>query len=481
MASTTPKIPKHIKLATDACREAQPKDKQYELNDTQVPGLQLRVNPGNTKTWVLRYRIRVGETWNNRRMTLGQFPEVSVAAARKEAENKRTDIDRGADPIGERRAEALQRAEAIETEKREAVARVSVTEYFEQWIKSDKPANREDGGKAIKASFEKNVLPILGSKRMTDVRRADILQVTDTMLTRKVDRQAQITFSDMKQFFRFAVEREVLTVNPADTIKKSDIGKRQVPRDRFLPPHEIRQLHLQMKASNLNRPTQLSYMICLSTLCRVCEIAGAKWKEIDWLRKTWTIPPERAKNGEEITINLSQFAYDSFAELRTYNGDCDWCLPNTARKGAVYDKALSKHASDRQRPEGQPPLKGRTIETRSLVVGRDKWTPHDLRRSGSTLMQNLGVSTEIADRCLNHAVLSNVQQAYLHFNPLKEMNRAWQNLGKTLAVIVGPNGEAFLRELETDFHREAEDEIGLAVLVKQFHAKSTEPPPRADL
>jgi len=476
MANTTPKIPKHIKLATDVCREAQPKDKQYELNDSEVQGLQLRVNPGNTKTWVLRYRIRVGETWNHRRMTLGQFPVVSVAAARKEANNNKTDIDRGADPIGQRRAEAIQRAEAIEAEKREIASRVSVAEYFEHWMKSDKPAKRIDGGKAIRASFENNVLPVLGSKQMKEVRRADILEVTDTMLKRNVDRQATITFSDMKQFFRFAVEREVLPANPAADIKKSDIGKKQVPRDRFLPPHEIRQLHQQMLASNLNRPTQISYLICLSTLCRVCEIAQAEWKEIDWTRKTWTIPPEHAKNGQQITVNLSQFALDNFNELRTYNGDCGWCMPNTKRDGPVYEKTLTKHAHDRQLPLGRAPVKGRTIQTRSLVVGRENWTPHDLRRSGSTLMQNLGFSTEIAERCLNHVVHNKVQKAYLHHNPLKEMNRAWRDLGQALGVIIGPNGDKFLEELEADFHRDADDEIGILALTKKFHAKSLETP-----
>ncbi|MDI1332414.1 site-specific integrase [Pseudomonas sp.] len=471
MASTTPKIPKHIKLATDTCRDAKPQEKQYELNDTQVAGLQLRVNPGNTKTWVLRYRIRVGETWTNRRMTLGQFPDVSVAAARKEAENKKTDIDRGADPMGERRAQALNRADAIEAKKREEASRVCLSESYEKWMNSSKPLNRKDSGKSIRANFENNVLPLLGNKEMKDVRQADILEVTETILKRGANRQAQIAFSEMKQFFSFAVEREILTTNPQANLKKADVGKKSLPRERVLPPHEIRLLHQKMQASSLNRPTQICFMIALSTLCRIGEIGLAKWEEVNWAKKTWTIPAENTKNGQAITINLSKFALDHFNELRLYNGDSEWCVPNSKRDGPVYEKSLTKHAHDRQLPEGQPPTKGRTVQTRSLITSRENWTPHDLRRSGSTIMQQLGVSTETAERCLNHTVHTKVQKAYLHHNPLKEMNRAWRDLGQALEVIVGEDGETFLKALDDDFHKDPDDEIGMLGLVKQFHAK----------
>jgi integrase len=244
----------------------------------------------------------VGDAWNNRRMTLGQFPEVTVAAARKEAENKKTDIDRGADPKGERRAEAVRRAEAIEAKKREDAARLSVSEFFEIWMKSSKPSQRKDGGAAIRANFENNILPVLGHKELEDVRRADIRSLTEPMLLRGVDRQAQIAFNDMKQFFRFAVEHEILTSNPAETIKKAEISNKPSPKVRVLPPDEIRLLHQKMQASSLNRPTQICYMICLSTLCRIGEIGAAKWDEIDWVKKTWTIPAEVSKNGLPITI-----------------------------------------------------------------------------------------------------------------------------------------------------------------------------------
>ncbi|MGS0737553.1 tyrosine-type recombinase/integrase [Pseudomonas sp. GG8] len=471
MASTAQKIPKHTKLAADKCRDAKPTQKQYELNDAEVAGLQLRINPGNTKTWVLRYRIRVGETWKNRRMTLGQFPEVSVAAARKEAENKKTDIDRGADPMGERLTEALRRAEVIETKKREEAARVIVEQCFERWMKSDKPLNRHDGGDAIRANFENNVLPLLGRKEMKDVRQADVLAVTDAMLARGANRQAQIAFSDMKQFFRFAVEREILTSSPAANLKKADIGKKPIPRHRVLPPHQIRSLYQKMQSCSLNRPTQICFMICLSTLCRIGEIGVAKWKEIDWLKKTWTIPADVAKNRQSITINLSKFALDHFNELLQYNGDSEWCVPNSKRDGPVHEKTLTKHAHDRQLPEGQKPLEGRTVQTRSLVVADENWKPHDLRRSGSTLIKQLGFSTEIAELCLNHIVHDAVQKAYLLNDPRKDMNRAWRDLGKTLEVIVGKDGEAFLKALDDDFHTDPDEEIGTLDLMKQFHAK----------
>lgn len=462
-------IPKHIKLATDACRDAEPQKTQYELKDSQVPGLQLRINPGETKTWVLRYRIRIGTEWKNRRMTLGAFPDVSVAAARKEAENRKTDIDRGADPMGERRAVAEQRAEAIEAKKRGDAARTSVAEFFERWMKSKKPRDRDDDGAAIRANFEKNVLPSLGSLEMKDVTSAHILSIIDTMLERGVNRQAQVAFSDMNQFFKFAVSR-VIERSPMETLKKSDVGEQPSPRDRVLPPDEIRLLNQKMLSSSLNRPTQLAYLISLSTVCRIGEIGCAEWREIDWAKKTWTIPKEHTKNRQPITIFLSNIALNLFKELQTFNGDSDYCMPNSERTGPVYEKALTKHAHDRQRPEGVPPTAGRTTQTRSLVIG-EIWTPHDLRRSGSTLIQKLGYTTEIAQRCLNHKIHTKVQRAYLHDDPVKAMRRAWRDLGQALEVILSSEGEAFLKALQDDFEKDTDEEVGLAAIVKKFHEK----------
>jgi len=66
-----------------------------------------------------------------------------------------------------------------------------------------------------------------------------------------------------------------------------------------------------------------------------------------------------------------------------------------------------------------------------------RWTLHDMRRTGATLMQGLGVPTEVIDRCQNHVLAgSRVRRHYLHYDYAKEKGEAWRALGEHLETII---------------------------------------------
>ncbi|MFU4390356.1 tyrosine-type recombinase/integrase [Pseudomonas paraeruginosa] len=467
------KIPEHTERATTFCRNAKTESKQYELLDGKVPGLELRVN-AKGKEWSLRYRVKIGEKWGNKRLPLGDFPTVTVAAARAEALKAKARISQGEDPMGDRQAEADRRAEEIKTKAKEAASRVTVSDFFERWMKSALPKGRKDRGKELRRQFKKDVLPLLGEKEMKDITAADILHVTDTILERGVNRMAQSIFSDMKQMFAFAVVREVISDNPAATISKQDIGKALKPRDRVLSPREIRELDQALHASSLNRVTHIIYMLQISMTCRINELCQAAWSEFDWSTRTWTIPGKRTKSGRPITVNLSSYSICLYEELKTLTGHTQWCYPGRDPKKPINRKAATNHARDRQLPQGKGPATGKTVQTQSLLVGGERWKTHDLRRSGSTLMQQLGIPTEVSERCLNHVEGNKSKAAYHHHDYKKEMKRAWYLLSEALSVITGPDGETFLKELDEDYLREPDEEIGMLGLVKKFYKKTDE-------
>ena len=470
-------IPDHTERATTFCRSAAPQTQQYSLKDNKVKGLELRVAK-SVKAWSLRYRVKVGEKWGNRRLPLGDFPAVTVAAARAAAEKAKTDIARGQDPMNDRQVAAQRRADEIEATALEQASIVTVEVFFERWMKSGKPKNRKDGGAELRRTFASNVLPLLGSLEMKKVTQANIFEVTDAILDRAIpgskqplDRTALIVFSELKQFFKFAVKRGIIAENPAGGIAKAEVAKKPKTRDRVLDPKEIRTMDQMMRSSSLNRPAQIAMCLSLATLCRINELGKAQWQEIDWDRRQWTIPGHRTKNGKALTVNLSLHALGLFRELQAYNGDTAWCLTNTKRDGPLHEKTITNHARDRQLPIGQKCINGRTIQTRSLASGETPWKPHDLRRSGTTLMQQLGIAGVISERCLNHAEENHVAAIYHRHDFNKEMKRAWFLLGEALSVITGPDGESFLKEVDEDYQRDPEDEIGFLALVKKYYKK----------
>lgn len=464
------KIPEHTERATTFCRTAKQESKQYELLDGKVPGLELRVNAGG-KEWSLRYRVKIGEKWGNKRLPLGEFPTVTVAAARTEALKSKARISQGEDPMGERQAEADRRAEEIEEKAREVASRVTVSDFFERWIKSDLPIKRKDKGKELRRQFEKDVLPLIGHKEMKDVAQEEILLVTDTVLARGVNRIAQSLFSDMKQMFNFAIERKVIKEHPAANIKKSSIGKATKERERVLNPREIRQLDQALWASSLNRVTHIIYMLQISMTCRINELCQAAWAEIDWNTRQWKIPARRTKSDRSITVSLSDYSIGLFRELHSITGHTRWLYPGKDETKPINRKAAINHARDRQLPEGKKPVSGRTVETRSLMIGSEPWRTHDLRRSGSTLMQRLGIPTEVSERCLNHVEDNKVKKIYHKYEYDREMKRAWYLLSEALSVITDQDGETFLKELDEDHRREPDDEVGMLALVKKYYKK----------
>lgn len=78
----------------------------------------------------------------------------------------------------------------------------------------------------------------------------------------------------------------------------------------------------------------------------------------------------------------------------------------------------------------------------ALVLAGGKngaWTPHDLRRTGATMMRALGISLDSIDRCQNHVLSdSKVRRSYMHHDYADEKRAAWTVLGGRLAAILTP-------------------------------------------
>jgi integrase len=154
----------------------------------------------------------------------------------------------------------------------------------------------------------------------------------------------------------------------------------------------------------------------------------AEWKNVDLDRQTWFLPSENVKGTrgkkQDHHVFLSPFALHFFQELKTLTGDSRWCFPNKQDDGHVDVKVVSKQVGDRQaRFKNRKALsRRRHDDTLVLADGQNgEWTPHDLRRTGATMMQALGVSLDVIDRCQNHVLAgSRVRRHYLHHDYAEE-------------------------------------------------------------
>ena len=325
---------------------------------------------------------------------------------------------------------------ATEAEQARQAARKTVADLFEHWSKVDL-INRKDKGAEVRRMFGKDVLPLLGSLAVADIKKSHITVVTDTMLARGVNRAAKIAFSLMRQMFRFAVDRDLIEYDPTASIRKAKIGGKDVERDRVLSNEEIRTLARLAPEAGLLPTTEAAIWIALSTCCRIGELLGARWEHLNLINGSWLIPAENSKNGKPHSVTLSPFAVRQFERVQAYNGNSAWCYPNTDDSGPVCSKTATKQLGDRQRQPDQGTMSRRSAKAQALLLPGGKWTPHDLRRTGATVMTALGVLPEVAERCLNHTEENKVKRTYQRHSYADEMAAAWELLGEYLENLTG--------------------------------------------
>jgi integrase len=408
-----------------------PGEKDRLISDGKNLYVSIRsINNGGAKTFRMTFRLENKKCWITLKAT-------TLAEARKERDEYQIMVKNGIDPriekklINERNRQ-IQLCEQEALLKKQAV--ITVNDLFNRWLATDLK-NRKDKGQEINRMFSKDVLPIIGELPVVEVRKGHITDVIDKLLLRGVNRMAKLILSLMRQMFRFAVDRDIVEFDPTASIRKAKIGGKPVERERVLSEDEIAELYKKLPDAHFMLSTECAIWIMLSTCCRIGELSRSRWNHIDLSKKTWFIPDEHSKNGKPHTIYLSDFALRQFERLMQIKQSETWIFSNRDHSNHVCDKSISKQINDRQ-----------TIKVRSnkshqkdaLKLSGGKWTPHDLRRTGATLMGNLGILPDVIEKCLNHIEQNKMKRIYQRQELKSEQAQAWQLLGDRLELITSP-------------------------------------------
>lgn len=193
----------------------------------------------------------------------------------------------------------------------------------------------------------------------------------------------------------------------------------------------------QLPAARLVKTTELAIWIVLSCCTRIGETIMAEWQHINLETGVWHIPETNTKGKAPAhTVYLSGFAIRQFETLKAITGGSRWCFPNEEDTAHLDLKSPTKQIGDRQAAlRDSKPLVNRSRGVSSLVLGTEKWTPHDLRRTGATLLQTVGVDQHVIERMMNHAEQNRMQRIYQQHDYANEQREAWTNLGTLLDTL----------------------------------------------
>jgi integrase len=425
------------KLTVRAIESAKPRSVPYKLMDGN--GLQLRIATDGTKTWLVRYMLAGTEKQYRLpkpyRENSGEG-FASLADAREQAAEIRSLARRGIDY--QIQLDEGNKAEARRLEL-ERTANKTVSDLFEAWLPT---TDRKDKGAELRRMFGHDVLPFIGNVAVKCVTEDEMKAVISTVVRRGSNRLAVMLLADMKQMFRWAEKqkswRKLIEDNPVEAIKANKITSDDYDGDertRTLSPDEIRELSIKLPLSGLIERSEIACWIMLSCCCRIGELIKAKWSAINLDTGIWIIPKENAKNKSAHTVFLSDFAATRFQQLRKIS-EGSWCYPNASGETHVCVKSTTKQIRDRQMSAmNRKPMKNRSSKADALILADGDWVPHDLRRTGATMMQSLGVTPEVIERVLNHTEPDKLKRTYQTYDYAKEKREAWRLLGERLALL----------------------------------------------
>ena len=253
--------------------------------DTDLPGFGVRVRPGGSKTFVAQYRAGGGRTGQTRRYTIGRYGVMTVDEARHEARKVLLAVAQGQDPAGTRHAK-----------RRE----MTIADLIELYGKNGADHLRERNRRMTLARLLHHVVPLIGAKRIGDVRIGDVEQMMRdvgsgvTAKDVKIGHRKRIvvrgglgaatrSVRDLSAVFTFAIRQSLMVFNPCVPVRKRPDQR----RTRFLTLEEMGRLgealrELEDEGTN---PKAIAIMrLWALTGCRRDEIARLKWPEIDFER-----------------------------------------------------------------------------------------------------------------------------------------------------------------------------------------------------
>lgn len=379
-------------------RKIKPREKRFELTDGQ--GLTLLVLPSGTKSWVLRYQFH-GKA---RRLTIGQYPALSLAEARNKATETRNDIQRNIDPA--------------QKKEEETHARINTPTFIdiinELWAKE---LSKKKSGKETRRLLEHDIVPKWGKREVHSVKRRDIVLLLD-----EIEKRAPITRNRVQgalsRLFNFAAERGVIDDSPCTRIKKVQ----EQARKRILTEKEIvtlwHALDLDNKAVDAYKLTKLALKILLLTGQRPGEVTGMMWSEIDG--KWWNIPAERMKSKEPHRVPLTPTAIEHIELARQLSGQSPYVFLSPKKNAAILRSTMARTLS-------------RNWE--EIGIGEECYTPHDIRRTVRSKMAAIGVSDVIAERVMAHK-LQGIMAVYNQHNYDVEKKLALEQWEQKLLQII---------------------------------------------
>ncbi|END3911794.1 TPA: integrase arm-type DNA-binding domain-containing protein, partial [Shigella dysenteriae] len=381
-----------MSLNDSKIRKLKPSSRPVKLSGSH--GLYLLVNPSGSRIWYRKYRFNGKES----RVSLGAYPLASLAEARQQRDGIRKLLAQNINPAQQRMAEKA----ACSPEKCfKAVALA--------WHKTNKKWSAEYAARIL-ASMENHIFPAIGHLPVATLKTQDFTALLLIIEDKGFLEVASRTRQQLSNIMRYAVQQGLTASNPAqhlDGVVASPV-KNHYPA---LPLERLPELLGRIGDYRQGRElTRLAVGLTLHLFIRSSELRFARWSEIDFRHKIWTIPATReaidkvrfsgrgAKMRTPHIVPLSRQAIAILKQIQELSGHLDLVFPGDHNP---Y-KPMSENTTNRA-------LRLMGYDTKTEVCG------HGLRAMAcSALVESDLWSRDTVERQMSHQERNSVRAAYVH-------------------------------------------------------------------
>lgn len=380
-------------------------------------GLELRITHTGNRAWLFRY-YRPGTKKRNN-ISLGSYPAISLADARKLAAEAMGQVIQGVDPATSKRL-AKEELEAAAKSTFEALLAAVVArkakEPLERVLEAmTKPEALLDNknGREILSRYRRHLRPSLGNVRVMDITAPQVIAVLGKLVDPKrpggpmPDMLARCVRT-INEVMAEAINDGLISQNVcANVARKFEAHQHKVTNMPTLEPAEIVELMQGLAGVEANLGTRLQVEWSLHTLTRPTESATAEWAEIDWEKGLWVIPAEKMKKGIRHMVPLTDSTLAILEAMKPITGGKKHIFPGKAGKSHI------------------------SVMTANQVLKRagfdGRLVAHGLRSLGSTTLNEAGFEPQHVEAALAHSLKDKVAGAYNKANylPQRAQMMAW--------------------------------------------------------
>jgi integrase len=373
-------------------RKAKAGSKPYKIADRD--GLYLFVSRKGAKSWRFDYRLSA----RRQTLTIGRFPDVGLAVARKRLDEARGLVAAGMSPAEQKQMRKLEDRLA---------AKNTLQARAEEWYQAKAPRMSKSWCGNARRWLDGDIYPALGPKPIRNVTVADIEALVKSMAKKRGGKSAFYARLLLADVFK-AQPRALNLGNPARDLGNTiEIAKGE-PKGKPLPVREIPNLLKALDAYPGRPQTRLAILLLLYTFTRKLELIEVPWSEIDLDRGEWTVAPDRMKMDKPHVVPLSIQAVEWFKNLRELAGASPYVFPSM---------------KDEKRP-----MSGSTLNHALFEIGFAHFTPHSARSTASTELNKQGWSVDAIELQLAHIEKNKTRASYNYADRMDErrkMMQAW--------------------------------------------------------